>query len=155
MRKAPRGNRPKVYFLSVERLNTIGLPEELVGVTPTNSRAGEKWLCPCLLSISIGNRYSPESSQGEDLHPLEGPCQVNNIPRTRNFLFLAGILAAHMPNHPSWLLRPFVFSLLWLAVSSAPRTHRDIRSLSVPENISVPCQSNRSHRTRGCKPLMF
>jgi hypothetical protein len=34
------GNRPMVYFDAVERLNTIGLPKELKGFRPPNSRAG-------------------------------------------------------------------------------------------------------------------
>ncbi len=64
-------------------------------------------------------------------------------------------MRAHTLFTPSRPLDPFVFSLLWLAVSSAPCTHRDMRFFSSSRKSLVPCQSNWYHRSRGYKPTLI
>ena len=47
-------------------------------------------------------------------YPLKGTCQENSfLPNKKNYFSLQ--VRAHVPNRPSWLLRPFVFSLLMVS----------------------------------------
>ena len=90
--------------------------------------------------ISTRNLYFSGLMPMQYLYPLKGTCQENSLSLTRR-IFLAG--TSPYAEYPTRLSVPLSFLFLWLAVSSAPCTHRDIRSLSSSRKSSVPCQSNR------------
>jgi len=59
--------------------------------------------------------------------PIRGHLSREYFPPNKNVLLLAGMNPCAESVRPGFSV-PLFFLFLWLAVSSAPRTHRDIRS---------------------------
>jgi hypothetical protein len=95
----------------------------------------------------LWHRYLPESGNWQDgtftrwivalsAAPTHQRAPVKRIfsPQTRTYLLLAGLNPCAEFVRPG-LFVPLFFLFVWLAVPSAPRTHRDIRSLSAFQKI--------------------